>query len=441
MNHDIEIEQCILGAMLLEPSSVANVVSQVTDVMYYDLRHQTIHAAIAHLTNQGDPVDLLTINRHLRKTGDLESIGASYLSQLTNRIASTANLDTWCKLLYEFHLMRQMRMIGLEIADKSVLNETDAFDLYAESISKLESILAANIKNDVKHISQLSNEVTKSIITRMNSSSEVSGYSTSIKSIDALIGGHQKSDLMYMAGRPAMGKTAMALTEVLELARRGTPVAFFSLEMSSQQITYRLMSMLSGIDGATLMKYRLDDETLKTYYRYLDQLNTLPIYIDDTPALSVIDLRAKVKRLQHKNGIEVVFVDYVQLMTSGTKGKGVSREQELSHISRNLKLIAKECNIPMIVLAQLSRGVESRSEKRPLLSDLRESGSLEQDADVVTFLFRPEYYDMLRDDSGNSTEGLGEYIVAKQRNGSIGIAQMRFHPSIMKYTDYTENPF
>lgn len=441
MNHDIEIEQCILGAMLLEPSSVANVVSQVTDVMYYDLRHQTIHAAIAHLTNQGDPVDLLTINRHLRKTGDLESIGASYLSQLTNRIASTANLDTWCKLLYEFHLMRQMRMIGLEIADKSALNETDAFDLYAESISKLESILAANIKNDVKHISQLSNEVTKSIITRMNSSSEVSGYSTSIKSIDTLIGGHQKSDLMYMAGRPAMGKTAMALTEVLELALRGTPVAFFSLEMSSQQITYRLMSMLSGIDGATLMKYRLDDETLKTYYRYLDQLNALPIYIDDTPALSVIDLRAKVKRLQHKNGIEVVFVDYVQLMTSGTKGKGVSREQELSHISRNLKLIAKECNIPMIVLAQLSRGVESRSEKRPLLSDLRESGSLEQDADVVTFLFRPEYYDMLRDDSGNSTEGLGEYIVAKQRNGSIGIAQMRFHPSIMKYTDYTENPF
>lgn len=441
MNYDIEIEQCILGAMLLEPSSVATVVSQVTSEMFFHPNHQIIHTAITQLTNQGDPVDLLTINRHLRKTGDLESVGATYLSQLTNRIASTANLDTWCKLLYEFHLMRQMRNICLEIADKTTIEESDAFDLYSEVISKFESILAANIKNDVKHISQLSNEVTKSIINRMNSSSEVSGYSTSIKSIDALIGGHQKSDLMYMAGRPAMGKTAMALTEVLELARRGTPVAFFSLEMSSQQITYRLMSMLSGIDGATLMKYRLDDETLKTYYRYLDQLNALPIYIDDTPALSVIDLRAKVKRLQHKNGIEVVFVDYVQLMTSGTKGKGVSREQELSHISRNLKLIAKECNIPMIVLAQLSRGVESRSEKRPLLSDLRESGSLEQDADIVTFLFRPEYYDMLRDESGNSTEGLGEYIVAKQRNGSIGIAQMRFHPSIMKYTDYTQNPF
>lgn len=441
MNYDIEIEQCILGAMLLEPSSVASVVSQVTSEMFFHPNHQIIHTAITQLTNQGDPVDLLTVNRHLRKTGDLESVGATYLSQLTNRIASTANLDTWCKLLYEFHLMRQMRNICLEIADKTTIEESDAFDLYSEVISKFESILAANIKNDVKHISQLSSEVTKSIINRMNSSSEVSGYSTSIKSIDALIGGHQKSDLMYMAGRPAMGKTAMALTEVLELARRGTPVAFFSLEMSSQQITYRLMSMLSGIDGATLMKYRLDDETLKTYYRYLDQLNALPIYIDDTPALSVIDLRAKVKRLQHKNGIEVVFVDYVQLMTSGTKGKGVSREQELSHISRNLKLIAKECNIPMVVLAQLSRGVESRSEKRPLLSDLRESGSLEQDADIVTFLFRPEYYDMLRDESGNSTEGLGEYIVAKQRNGSIGIAQMRFHPSIMKYTDYTQNPF
>jgi replicative DNA helicase len=441
MNYDIEIEQCILGAMLLEPSSVASVISQVTTEMYFHPRHQTIHSAIVELTNQNQPVDLLTVNRILRKTGDIESVGASYLSQLTNRIASTVNLDTWCKLLYEFHLMRQMRNICLEIADKTTIDESDAFDLYAEVISKLESILASNIKSDVKHISQLSNEVTKSIITRMNSASEVSGYSSSIKSVDNLIGGHQKSDLMYMAGRPAMGKTAMALTEVLELAKKGIPVAFFSLEMSSQQITYRLMSMLSGIDGSTLMKYRLDDETLKTYYRNLDRLNSLPIYIDDTPALSVIDLRAKVKRLQHKHQVEVVFVDYVQLMTSGTKAKGVSREQELSHISRNLKLIAKECNIPMIVLAQLSRGVESRSEKRPLLSDLRESGSLEQDADIVSFLFRPEYYDMMRDEQGNSTEGLGEYIVAKQRNGSIGIAQMRFHPSIMKYTDYTENPF
>jgi replicative DNA helicase len=441
MNYDIEIEQCIIGAMLLEPSTIASVISQITPEMFFDPRNQSVYSAIIDLTSQGQPVDLLTTNRYLRKSGDLESIGAVYLSQLTSRISSTANLDTWCKLLYEFHLMRSIRNICLEIADKTTENESDAFDLYSESISRLESILASNIKNDVKHISQLSPDVTRSILERMNSTNAVSGYSTSIKSVDTLIGGHQKSDLMYMAGRPAMGKTAMALTEVLELGKKGVPVAFFSLEMSSQQITFRLMSMLSGIDGATLMKYRLDDELLKTYYQYLDRLNSLPIYVDDTPALSVIDLRAKVKRLQHKHQIEVVFVDYVQLMTSGSKAKGVSREQELSHISRNLKLIAKECNLPMIVLAQLSRGVESRSEKRPLLSDLRESGSLEQDADIVTFLFRPEYYDMMRDERGNSTEGLGEYIVAKQRNGGIGIAPMRFHPSIMKYTDYTENPF
>jgi replicative DNA helicase len=441
MNHDIEIEQCVLGAMLLEPSIVANTITQVTAEMYYDPRHQIIHQAITDLSLANEAVDLLTITRHLRKSNDLENIGASYLSQLTNRISSTANLDTWCKMLYEFHLLRQLNRIALEIAQKSTLNDTDAFDLYAESLNKFESILASNIKSDVKHISQLSPDVTSSILARMRSTSEVSGYSTSVKSVDELIGGHQKSDLMYMAGRPAMGKTAMALTEVLELAMRGIPVAFFSLEMSSQQIVYRLMSMLSGIDGATLMKYRLNEQTLKTYYQYLDRFNALPIYIDDTPALSIIDLRAKVKRLQHKHRVEIVFVDYVQLMTSGSKTKSMSREQELSHISRNLKLIAKECNIPMVVLAQLSRGVESRSEKRPLLSDLRESGSLEQDADVVSFLFRPEYYDMLRDEKGQSTEGLGEYIVAKQRNGSIGVAQMRFHPSIMKYTDYTENPF
>jgi replicative DNA helicase len=235
-----------------------------------------------------------------------------------------------------------------------------------------------------------------------------------------------------------MGKTAMALSEILNLALSDIPVAFFSLEMSRMQIVFRLLSMISGIDAEVLIKKRLEPHTLSNFNVAVDRINALPIYIDDTPALSVYDLRAKCRRLKSKNKIEIVFIDYVQLMTLGNQKKGNSfnREQEISTISRNLKQIAKECDIPVVCLAQLSRGVESRTDKRPLLSDLRESGSLEQDADVVAFLYRPEYYGIDFDSEGNSTRGLGEYIVAKQRNGPTGIAQMRFEHNTMRYTDY-----
>jgi replicative DNA helicase len=233
----------------------------------------------------------------------------------------------------------------------------------------------------------------------------------------------------------------MALTEMLNMALKNTPVALFSLEMSSTQIVLRLISMISGIDGGRLMKYRLTKEEMQSFYHYRDIINALPIYIDDTAGLSVFDLRARVKHMVEKHKVEAVFIDYVQLMSSGVqlRRQGQNREQELSVISRNLKLIAKECDISVIALSQLSRAVESRAEKRPMLSDLRESGSLEQDADVVVFLFRPEYYGITRDEAGNDLTGIGEYIVAKQRNGSTGIAPMRFHPNIMRYTDPSRN--
>jgi replicative DNA helicase len=257
--------------------------------------------------------------------------------------------------------------------------------------------------------------------------------------VDRLIGGHQKSDLMYIAGRPGMGKTAMALSEMLSMAVHGVPVAFFSLEMSSSQVIFRLLSMLTGIDGSKLMKYKLEIEEMRNFQMKKDYLNTLPIYIDDTAGLSVFDLRTRVKTMVEKHSVSIVYVDYVQLLGSGTRKAGQNREQEISTISRNLKLIAKECDLPVIALSQLSRAVEARAEKRPMLSDLRESGSLEQDADIVVFLYRPEYYGVLADEAGNSIEGMGEYIVAKQRNGSTGIARMRFLPSVMRYIEFNNN--
>jgi replicative DNA helicase len=288
----------------------------------------------------------------------------------------------------------------------------------------------------MSHVSELTEKIAEMVISRETTTNGVSGLTTGIGSVDRIIGGHQKSDLMYMAGRPGMGKTAMALSEMLSMAVHGVPVAFFSLEMSSSQVILRLLAMLTGIDGSKLMKYKLDTDELRLFQSKKDYLNMLPIYIDDTAGLSVFDLRTRVKTMVEKHSVSIVYIDYVQLLGSGTRKPGQNREQELSLISRNLKLIAKECDVPVIALSQLSRAVEARSEKRPMLSDLRESGSLEQDADIVVFLYRPEYYGVTADEAGNSVEGLGEYIVAKQRNGSTGIARMRFLPSVMRYVEF-----
>jgi replicative DNA helicase len=229
----------------------------------------------------------------------------------------------------------------------------------------------------------------------------------------------------------------MAISEMLNMAQRGIPVVFFSLEMSSAQVILRMISMLSGLDGQKVMKYRLDTDEMRLFQHTKDRLNKMPIFIDDTAGVSIFDLRTRVKSMVDKHRVGIVFIDYVQLMTLGSqfRNKGQNREQEISMISRNLKFVAKECDIPVVALSQLSRGVEARATKRPMLSDLRESGSLEQDADVVVFLFRPDYYGITRDEGGNDVTGLGEYIVAKQRNGSTGIARMRFRAEVMQYID------
>ena len=434
--HDTELESSILGTLLLSERVLSEVIEILSPEKFYESKHRDIFSSILRLYKSSIPIDLLTLTKQLRSEGKLDSVGgALFISNLTNRIASTANLQTWCLQLTEMYMKRRFNEIASDIFDKTYDDTIDVFDIYDAFMTQMNDVFQNNLKTEVVHISGIVTEASKSIEYRMSNDQEVSGYSTSIHSVDMMLGGHQKSDLMYMAGRPAMGKTAMALSEVLELGKRGVPVAFFSLEMSSVQLAYRLASMISGVSAEKLMKYKLDKYSAIKYYKAVDILNKLPIYIDDSAGLSVFDLKAKVKRMKQKHGIEIVYVDYVQLMSLGGKKTGLSREQELSAISRNLKLIAKESNIPMIVLSQLSRAVESRQDKRPILADLRESGSLEQDADVVTFLFRPEYYGIDTMEGGHSTEGLGEYIIAKQRNGGTGICPMRFHHIIMKYTD------
>jgi replicative DNA helicase len=437
-SHDTELEQLVLGAILLEGRTMTSVMAHLSPERFYDPKNATIFEAMAELYTQNSPIDLLTVTKAVRKKRLLDQAGGpSYIANLTSRVASTANIDQWCLFLNEHYMKREFARISSQVHDLSFDGATDVFEIYDRFTGQMSQIFNKSVKTTMSHVSEFTEKISEMVISRETSTNGFSGLATGIYSVDRIIGGHQKSDLMYMAGRPGMGKTAMALSEMLSMAVHGVPVAFFSLEMSSSQVILRLLSMLTGIDGSKLMKYKLDTDELRLFQSKKDYLNMLPIYIDDTAGLSVLDLRTRVKTMVEKHSVSIVYVDYVQLLSSGTRKHGQNREQELSTISRNLKLIAKECDVPVIALSQLSRAVEARAEKRPMLSDLRESGSLEQDADIVVFLYRPEYYGVVADEAGNSVEGLGEYIVAKQRNGSTGIARMRFLPNVMRYIEYS----
>jgi len=438
--HDTELEQLILGAILLDGKAMVAVMGHLSPERFYDPKNATVFEVMAELYIQNSPIDLLTVTQAVRKKRLLDQAGGpAYIASLTNRVASTANLEQWCLFLNEHYMKREFARISSQVHDLSFDGTTDVFEIYDRFTGQMSQIFNKSVKTTMSHVSELTEKVAEAVISRESTTTGVSGLTTGIASVDRLIGGHQKSDLMYIAGRPGMGKTAMALSEMLSMAVHGVPVAFFSLEMSSSQVIFRLLSMLTGIDGSKLMKYKLEIEEMRNFQMKKDYLNTLPIYIDDTAGLSVFDLRTRVKTMVEKHSVSIVYIDYVQLLGSGTRKAGQNREQEISTISRNLKLIAKECDLPVIALSQLSRAVEARAEKRPMLSDLRESGSLEQDADIVVFLYRPEYYGVLADEAGNSIEGMGEYIVAKQRNGSTGIARMRFLPNVMRYIEFNNN--
>lgn len=438
--HDNEIECAVLGAFLLEPKSCVLYMDELNEEIFYSLENKKVFEAIQQLYNAGQAVDLLTVTRRLRENKMLDEVGgAVHVARLTNRVSSTANMGHWCAVLKQLAMKRAFVRIGATISQDSSNEEHDALEIYTRFMDEMNSVFQNNLKQGAKQMKDIVSEATQNIVARYNMNVEVSGYSTSVRAVDRILGGHQKSDLTYMAGRPAMGKTAMALSEVLALAKKNVPVAFFSLEMSNVQLVYRLASMECGIGAEHLMKYKLDTDELRTYYQTVDILNALPIYIDDSSSLSVFDFRAKLKQLQYRHKVEIAYIDYIQLMNFGNAGKrNMSREQELSAISRTLKQVAKECDMPIVVLSQLSRQVEARQDKRPMLSDLRESGSLEQDADVVVFLFRPEYYGVEQTEDGKSTSGLAEYIVAKQRNGGTGIVPMKFKHEIMQYTDWHE---
>jgi replicative DNA helicase len=435
----LELEEAVLGAMLIDKKGVDEVIDLLQPEAFYKTAHQHIFESIFNLFQNSQPIDLLTVSADLRKNGKLESIGGDfYLVQLTQKVASSAHIEFHARIILQKYIQRSLIRISNEIIESSYKESIDVFDLLDEAESKLYDVALGNIKRSSDTAQNLV-LLAKKKIEEIATKDGLSGVATGFEKLDLLTSGWQPSDLIIIAARPGMGKTALTLSMARNIAvTKQIPVAFFSLEMSSVQLITRLISAETGLSSEKLRTGKLASHEWKQLNVKVGDLEKAPLYIDDTPALSIFDLRAKARRLASQHDIKLIIVDYLQLMTAASSSKAGNREQEISTISRNLKSLAKELDIPVIALSQLSRAVETRGgTKRPQLSDLRESGAIEQDADIVSFIYRPEYYgiDEWDDEEHTSSTGQAELIVAKHRNGGLDNIRMKFIGHLGKFED------
>ncbi|MFK5982703.1 MAG: replicative DNA helicase, partial [Flavobacteriaceae bacterium] len=405
----LDLEEVVLGAMMIDKRGVDEVIDILHPEVFYKKQHQLIFDAIFNLFKDGSPIDLLTVSDKLKTEKNLEASGGDfYLIQLTQKVSSSAHIEFHARIIIQKYIQRSLIKISNEIIEDSYDETTDVFDLLDTAESKLYEITQGNIKKSTISAQDLVIEAKKKIEEIANKEG-MSGIPSGFTKLDNLTSGWQPSDLIIIAARPGMGKTAFSLSMARNMAvEHNIPVAFFSLEMSSLQLITRLISSETTLSSEKLRTGNLEKHEWEQLNVKVKGLEKAPLFIDDTPSLSIFDLRAKARRLASQHGIKLIMVDYLQLMTAGGNKNGGNREQEISTISRNLKALAKELNIPVIALSQLSRAVETRGgTKRPLLSDLRESGAIEQDADIVSFIYRPEYYkiDEWDDDEHSPTEG------------------------------------
>lgn len=439
----VELEEAVLGALMLEKDALTAVVDILIPKSFYKEAHGRIFNAIHNLFKNAQPIDILTVTNELKRTGELEIVGgAYYISQLTNRVASAANVEFHARIISQKYIQRELIQISSETIKSAYEDTADVFDLLDQAERSLFSVVEGNIRKNYDKMSTLIDQAMIQIELARDQKSGVSGVPSGFVALDRITSGWQNSDLVIIAARPAMGKTAF----VLSLARNAAvdfqrPVAVFSLEMASVQLVQRLISAESEIPAEKLKKGQLENHEFQQVGAKIGKLAEAKLFIDDSPALSIFELRAKCRRLKSEHKIEMVVVDYLQLMTTGGEhNRNGNREQEISTISRSLKSIAKELKIPVIALSQLSRAVETRGgDKRPQLSDLRESGAIEQDADLVLFIHRPEYYGFNQDTEGNNTAGMAEIIVAKHRNGAVGNVHLKFIDRLAKFIDVDTN--
>lgn len=427
----VDLEDIVIGAMLIDKKGVDEVIDLLSPEVFYRTENQYIFEAIYNLFKSGQPVDLLTVSAQLKKSGKLDQAGGEfYLIQLTQKVSSSAHIEYHSRIILQKHIQRSLIKISSEIIEQAYDEATDVFDLLDAAESKLYEVAQGNLKRSFETAQNLVIQAKKKI-EEISERQGLSGVPSGFEKVDKVTSGWQPSDLVIIAARPGMGKTALTLSMARNMAvQNQIPVAFFSLEMSSVQLITRLISSETGLSSDKLRTGKLQGYEWNQLNEKVKDLEKAPFYIDDTPSLSIFELRAKARRMASQYGIQIIFIDYLQLMTTGANNKTGNREQEISTISRNLKALAKELNIPVIALSQLSRAVETRTtnNKRPLLSDLRESGAIEQDADIVAFIYRPEYYkiDFWDDDDQTPTEGQAEFIIAKHRNGGLEDIRLRF---------------
>ncbi len=440
----IEIEEAILGSMLIEEQAASTALEMLQVDDFYKPAHRHIFEVLSKLFERNNPLDLLTVESELRDQELLEAVGGSgYLSDLTRAVSSAANIEYHCQIVAEKALKRNLILSCSDIIQEAYDTTTDSFEVLDQAEQRIYEITNAKALGGSQSLSEILKHTLSYLEEIRGKKQGITGIPTGLD-VDNLTAGWQKGDLVIIAARPSMGKTAFTLTVARNAAlnpdsEKRTPVAVFSLEMSDQALVQRLLTMEARVDAQKARTGKLEDSEFKNLIEGAGRLHTAPIYIDDTPSISIMEMRSKCRRLKNEHGIGLVIIDYLQLMT-GMQNDRQNREQEIAGISRGLKALAKELDVPVIALSQLSRAVEQRGgDKRPQLSDLRESGSIEQDADVVCFLYRPEYYKITTDEQGNSTEGVAELIVGKQRNGPVGTVSLHFVKNYARFENLAKS--
>ena len=431
-----EVEESVLGALLLSQDALANTIDRLKVEFFYRNEHQEIFSAISDLFRDGIPIDVITVTEKLKKKGVLELIGGTYkISTLTSRITSTAHIEYYVNILAEKYIQRELIRVSTETLKDAYDETVDIVDLLDRTETKFLEINDNNSNASTQNISNLLGAAFKEFEELRQADNKITGIESGFIALDRIINGFQPGTLIILAARPAMGKTAFAVSMARNIAVNfKKPIAIFSLEMTAMELTMRLISSELEIEGKMLKRGdQITEEQMKRIQEGTRLLSEAPIYIDDNPGLSVFDLRAKCRRLKQAHNIQMIFIDYLQLMTGGEGRNNGNREQEISFISRQLKALSKELGIPVLALSQLSRAVETRGgSKEPVLSDLRESGAIEQDADIVMFIYRPEYYNIDEDEHG-STKGIAYVNIAKNRAGSTDKARLGFRKEFVKF--------
>ncbi len=441
----VDLEEVILGALMLEQNALNTVIDIIQPESFYKEAHRYIFEAIQSLFARSSPIDMLTVIEELKKQGKLELVGgAYYITYLTNRVVSSANIEYHARIVAQKYIQRRLIEISTEIINDSFEESTDVFDLLDSAEDKLFKINEENLRRKTSGMSQLLRSARELVETASKSEGSISGIPSGFKSLDDVTAGWQPSDLVILAARPGMGKTAFVLSMARNMAMTcDVPVALFSLEMSALQLVMRLIASEARISSERLRTGKLTAQEWKSLNDNMDNLSKAKLFIDDTPALSVFELRAKARRLKQQHNIQCIIIDYLQLMTSKVD-KNANREVEIATISRSLKALAKELNIPVICLSQLSREVEKRpGSKRPQLSDLRESGAIEQDADIVMFIYRAEYYfkDGENGQDAEQYKNKAELIIEKHRNGPLTTIHLKFLGAFARFYEEDDADF